>query len=467
MQSCRETLSGSRRHAINIISLSRDSYSGSTRPCQGRGEGSIPLSRSSFLNLTHRLSRDIRTGRRPLVQKRAAEASARSDCGGFSARARVSRCRALNACRISAVRSNLPTTAESSGAANSLHSSREQLGHRVYDPAEDEKKNLTEEECAHFRDWKTTDLERFRRVVRKIIAFDLDLIENKADYLICYWDGERRAERRNSGRTHRRASKGHSRLSGFAAARGTNQRMDAGVFRPGFRFDRAIERISRRALRPRKANAALERLIESARHRMEKIIIAVGSTRKPKVEAVRDALAVIGHSLGGAAEFEIAPVEVPSGVRHTPLSREDLMAGARQRAEALAGIARETHASWKYFVGLEGGLDVIRDGATRWVFLESWAYVADDTGRGAFGQSSAVLVPERLAKIVVDDGVELSEAIDDFAGGLGIRDAQGAWGVLTRNMITRRDAFRAAVINAFAPFFNREMYSNAERKARA
>jgi hypothetical protein len=63
-----------------------------------------------------------------------------------------------------------------------------QLGHRVYDPAEDEKKNLTEEECANFRGWKTTDLDRFRRVVRKIIAFDLDLIENRADYLICYWD---------------------------------------------------------------------------------------------------------------------------------------------------------------------------------------------------------------------------------------------------------------------------------------
>lgn len=65
---------------------------------------------------------------------------------------------------------------------------REQLGHRVYDPAEDERKNLTEEEQARFRDWKTTDLDRFRRVVRKIIQFDLDLIENKADYLICYWD---------------------------------------------------------------------------------------------------------------------------------------------------------------------------------------------------------------------------------------------------------------------------------------
>jgi len=64
----------------------------------------------------------------------------------------------------------------------------EQLGHRVYDPAEDEKKNLTDEEVARFRDWKLDDPERFRRTVRKIIQFDLDLLENKADYLICYLD---------------------------------------------------------------------------------------------------------------------------------------------------------------------------------------------------------------------------------------------------------------------------------------
>ncbi|MGD0543579.1 MAG: hypothetical protein ABSB65_04140 [Candidatus Acidiferrales bacterium] len=64
---------------------------------------------------------------------------------------------------------------------------RGQLGHRVYDPAEDELKNLSAEEAAHFREWKTNDIERFRRTVRKIIAFDLDLIENKADYVICFW----------------------------------------------------------------------------------------------------------------------------------------------------------------------------------------------------------------------------------------------------------------------------------------
>src|SRR5246500_3156740 len=200
---------------------------------------------------------------------------------------------------------------------------------------------------------------------------------------------------------------------------------------------------------------------------MEKILIAVGSARKPKVEAVRDALAVIRPFLDGNLDCEIVPVEVASGVRHTPLSREDLMAGARQRAEALVHIARDSNAPWKYFVGLEGGLDVIHEDAKRWVFLESWAYVADDMGRGAFGRSGAVLLPEALAKTVLDDGVELSEAIDAFAGGHRIRDAQGAWGVLSRNLITRQDAFRVAVISAFAPFFNREIFSNAERKARA
>ena len=67
---------------------------------------------------------------------------------------------------------------------------RDQLGHRVYDPAEDEKKNLSQHEVDNFRRWKMTDLDRFRRVIRKIIAFDLELIERKADYLICYWDSE-------------------------------------------------------------------------------------------------------------------------------------------------------------------------------------------------------------------------------------------------------------------------------------
>lgn len=63
-----------------------------------------------------------------------------------------------------------------------------ELGHDVYDPALDEKKNLDEHEVKVFRQWKTTDLPRFQQTIRKIIAWDLDWIEQKSDYVVCYFD---------------------------------------------------------------------------------------------------------------------------------------------------------------------------------------------------------------------------------------------------------------------------------------
>jgi non-canonical (house-cleaning) NTP pyrophosphatase len=101
----------------------------------------------------------------------------------------------------------------------------------------------------------------------------------------------------------------------------------------------------------------------------------------------------------------------------------------------------------------------------RHVFLESWAYVTDGHS-GHFGCSGALELPEPLAHEVLERGIELSEAIDRFAGAVGIRDAQGAWGVLSRNLISRQEAFRIAVIAAFAPFYNRKMYQQSQAMAR-
>jgi inosine/xanthosine triphosphatase len=189
-------------------------------------------------------------------------------------------------------------------------------------------------------------------------------------------------------------------------------------------------------------------------------IIAVGSTRKPKLNAVSDALVTIAALLDPGAQFEVIGLEVESGVGHTPATREELMRGAKQRAERLVRDARESGADWKYFVGLEGGLDIVEENGNRRVFLESWAYVSDGS-RGYFGRSGGVELPEALTLEVLEKGVELSVAIDKFAGEAGIRDAQGAWGVLTRNLIPRQEAFRVAVIAAFAPFYNEKMYRAA------
>ncbi|HZU33456.1 MAG TPA: hypothetical protein VFB79_20235 [Candidatus Angelobacter sp.] len=62
------------------------------------------------------------------------------------------------------------------------------LGHEFYDPSEDERKKLTEAEAREFRAWKTSDLPRFQQTMRKIIAYDLDLIEHRCDAILCYWD---------------------------------------------------------------------------------------------------------------------------------------------------------------------------------------------------------------------------------------------------------------------------------------
>lgn len=212
---------------------------------------------------------------------------------------------------------------------------------------------------------------------------------------------------------------------------------------------------------------------------MAKVVIAVGSNRKPKLNAVSEALQAFGETLAPGIAFDVVGAEVESGVSHTPASCEELMRGARQRAEALVKLAKETGETWSYFVGLEGGLDVVYEGVPleqlpghsalkqngqRRVFLESWAYVTDGK-KGHYGRSGGIELPEALAHEVLENGVELGVAIDQFAGAVGIRDGQGAWGVLSANLIARQEAFRVAVIAAFAPFYNAKMYGVAQAAA--
>src|SRR6266478_4667445 len=134
---------------------------------------------------------------------------------------------------------------------------------------------------------------------------------------------------------------------------------------------------------------------------MKTITIAVGSKRGPKLNAVTEALGAFSAGLAQDARFEVVGVEVDSGVSHTPASRDELMRGARQRAQALIEKGRRDKADWQYFVGLEGGLDVVHEDTPtnelprhsglqqngfRRVFLESWAYVSDGA-RGHYGHA--------------------------------------------------------------------------------
>lgn len=62
------------------------------------------------------------------------------------------------------------------------------LGHRVFDPTVHARRILSEEEFENFSDWKIRDLEQFRKTMRFIINYDLDILAREADYVVCYWD---------------------------------------------------------------------------------------------------------------------------------------------------------------------------------------------------------------------------------------------------------------------------------------
>ena len=81
-----------------------------------------------------------------------------------------------------------------------------------------------------------------------------------------------------------------------------------------------------------------------------------------------------------------------------------------------------------------------------------------DGERESFGMSPSIEVPDAIVKDVIQGKRELGVVIDDVAGARDVRSKQGAWGVLSRDLLTRAMSFEAALIAAFAPFYNPALY---------
>jgi inosine/xanthosine triphosphatase len=141
-----------------------------------------------------------------------------------------------------------------------------------------------------------------------------------------------------------------------------------------------------------------------------------------------------------------------------PLTDAQLMQGARERALAVRRILLQQKLDAQLYVGLEGGFHSISvDGAWH-TFLRGWAYVTDGE-RESFGATPSISVPESIVKSVVEGERELGLVIDEVAGMRDVRSRQGAWGVLSRDLLTRAMSFEAALVAAFAPFYNPSLYT--------
>jgi len=187
------------------------------------------------------------------------------------------------------------------------------------------------------------------------------------------------------------------------------------------------------------------------------MLIALGSDRAAKIMAVRACIARIGSVDGAWREASVTARAVETNAPAMPLTDWQLMHGARQRAEAVREQLKSEGTSAQFYVGLEGGFHSLSVDDEWHTFLRGWAYVSDGT-RGSFGSGPSVAVPHLIADMVIDGKRELGEVIDEVAGELDVRSRQGAWGVLSRDLLTRSMSFEAALIAAFAPFYNSDLY---------
>ena len=185
--------------------------------------------------------------------------------------------------------------------------------------------------------------------------------------------------------------------------------------------------------------------------------IALGSDRAAKIMAVRASVARVAAIDPGWANANVVARRVDTSVPSMPLTDWQLMQGAQERALAVRDSLKSRRLEADIYVGLEGGFHSVSIAGEWHTFLRGWAY-ATDGERGAFGAAPSISVPPDIVKSVVEGRRELGTVIDEVTGGRDVRSRQGAWGVLSRDLVTRSMSFELALIAAFAPFYNPKMY---------
>ena len=163
-----------------------------------------------------------------------------------------------------------------------------------------------------------------------------------------------------------------------------------------------------------------------------------------KIGAAREAFA----SLFPDADLAMCPVDVDSGVSDQPISDAETRAGARSRAMRAADALPDAD----YWVGLEGGVEVIDDQ----LLAFAWMAVKGSNGHVSEARSATLPLPPAI-KELVDKGMELGDANDRVFSTDNSKQGGGAYGLLTDGRYTRESIYTQTLIIALTPFVN-ELY---------
>ena len=169
--------------------------------------------------------------------------------------------------------------------------------------------------------------------------------------------------------------------------------------------------------------------------------ITVASRNPVKLRAAQAAF----QQLFPEQPFAVSGIAVPSGVSDQPRSLLETMQGARNRAEN----ARAVQPDSDFWVGIEGGVEDSPSGMCCFARV----YIIDRAGKIGIGQTAVFYLPREVAELV-REGLELGHADDIVFQRDNSKQANGAIGILTDDVIGREAYYIHAVIMALVPFKN-------------
>lgn len=174
------------------------------------------------------------------------------------------------------------------------------------------------------------------------------------------------------------------------------------------------------------------------------IKIAVASRNPVKIDAVREGLSVFLNT-----DIELHGVLVESGVPDQPMSNDETLQGAQIRV----ANARLNFPGYDFYVGVEGGVEDTVSG------LMAFAWIVISNGKiTGNARTASFFLPPEVARLV-HQGMELGDADDIVFAKSNSKQQNGAIGLLTKDVISRKTLYLPAVQMAFIPFLNSELYT--------
>ena len=173
--------------------------------------------------------------------------------------------------------------------------------------------------------------------------------------------------------------------------------------------------------------------------------IIVASLNPVKLSAVKQAF----RTQFPDARPELIPHSVETGVSEQPMSDEETRQGARNRVLGVRSLEPEAD----YWVGLEGGIEVVDDD----LLAFAWMAVGDRSGRISEARSATLPLPPAIRDLVAG-GMELGDANDLVFATVNSKQGGGAFGLLTDGLLTRESIYTETLILALIPFVH-ELWS--------